>query len=802
MLLATNVLTYHNDNARTGQDLTETTLTPANVNSADFGKLFTCAVDGAVYAQPLYEAGVVVPGQGTHNLVLAATEHDSVYAFDADTPGPPIWHDSFINPAARITSVPDRDLQITDLLPEVGITGTPVIDLKTNTLYLVAFTKQISGDRVSYVQTLHAVDVATGAEKFGSPVVIQASVPGSGTGSSNGIVSFNAFDQKQRAGLLLDHGAVYICWASFHENPPFNGWVIGYNAYTLQQVAVFNDTPDGSEGGIWQGAAAPAADSAGNIYVISGNGTFDANSATFPNQDYGDSVIKLSGGGAGGLTVTDYFTPHNQATLAFHDRDLGSGGPLLLPPQPGTDPNLLVSAGKKGPLYTVNCDNLGGYDPARNNDVQEIPQGGNGLYGDLAYFDGMVYLGENGAPLEAFQVADGLLSSAPVSQTSTIFQYAGATPSISADGDRNGILWAVQQGNQQGVASALVAFSATNLGMELYDSNQAGSRDQLSSAVVFEVPTVADGKVFVGTQSGLAVFGELPHSAPTTPPAPPVSASGIGMFDASTATWYLHSQANAGPPDAGTFVYGAPGWVGVVGDWSGHGATVGVIDPTTATWYLRNENSSGEPDAGAFQYGMPGWIPVVGDWTGSGHTGIGVFDPSTATWYLRNSATPGAPDFVFQYGAPGWLPVTGDWTGKGHSGIAAVDPTTQTWYLRSAVGAGAADVGSFQYGPPGGKPVTGDWTASGRTGIGVVFNGTWEVRNEVGAGAADAGQFGYGQGSWQPVTGVWSAGAPQQSETPLAMLIDQSRSARDRSRRTNTISPADLWLPADPLAGN
>jgi hypothetical protein len=504
------VLTYHNDNARTGQDLAETLLTPANVNAAEFGKLFTDSVDGAVYAQPLYKSGVPVPGQGTLNLVFVATEHDSVYAFNADNVGPPVWHDSFLDPAAGVTTVSDSDLNANSIAPEVGITGTPVIDPTTNTLYVVAFTKEVSGGTTSYIQRLHALDLATGGERFGGPVVIQASVPGSGQGSSGGVVSFDAFHENQRPGLLLDNDIVFIAWASFDDHTPYHGWVIGYNAQTLRQVAVFNTTPDGGLGGIWQSGAAPAADAAGNLYLFTGNGTFDANSATPPNQDFGDTILKLSPGAAG-LTAVDSFTPFNQATLDARDEDLGSGGPLLLPDQPGTSPHVLLAAGKEGKLYLLDRDHLGGFDPSVDHVVQELPQAITSLFATPAYFNGQVYFAGVGDFLKAFTLADGLLSSIPASQTSAAFGYPGATPSISADGASNGIVWVVADNGM----AVLRAYSAANLTVQLYDSNQAGSRDQLGTAVKFAVPSIANGKVYVGTKAGLAVFGLLPPGVPS-----------------------------------------------------------------------------------------------------------------------------------------------------------------------------------------------------------------------------------------------------------------------------------------------
>jgi hypothetical protein len=504
------VLTYHNDPARTGQNLAETILTPADVNVSDFGKLFTDAVDGAVYAQPLYKSGVAVPGQGTLNLVFVATEHDSVYAFNADSAGAPVWQDSFLNPAAGVTSVAGSDLNATTIGPEFGITGTPVIDPAGNTMYVVAFTKEVSGSSVAYVQRLHALDLATGAEKLGGPVIIQASVPGNGQGSNGGVVSFDAFHENQRPALLLDNNLVYIAWASFNDQTPYHGWVIGYNAQTLQRAAVFNTTPDGGLGGIWQSGAGPAVDAAGYLYVITGNGTFDAGSAATPNQDVGDSFVKLSTTG-GGLSLVDYFAPLNQAALEAGDEDLGSGGPLVLPDQPGPNPHLLIGAGKDGKIFLLNRDGLGGFNPSADAVVQELPQAITASFDSPAYFDGQVYYAGVADSLKAFALANGLLSSSPTSQSDAVFGYPGATPSVSANGAAEGIVWVVQGSGP----AVLRAYRAGNLATELYDSNQAGGRDQPGAAVKFSVPTVVNSKVYVGTQSGLAVFGLLPAGTPS-----------------------------------------------------------------------------------------------------------------------------------------------------------------------------------------------------------------------------------------------------------------------------------------------
>ena len=496
-----DVLTYHNDNDRTGQDLDETTLTPANVNASSFGKLFTDPVDGYVYAEPLTTANLAIPGQGTHNVVFVATEHDSVYAFDADHPGAPLWHVSFINPAAGVTTVPaTADYQL-DMYPEVGITGTPVIDPATGTLYVIAETQVAGPSGTHDVDTLHALDITTGAEKFGGPQVIATSVRGKGIGQGpKGVVAFNADDELQRPALLLSKGVVYSAYGSLGDYGPFHGWIIGNSASTLKTVATFNDTPNGSEGGIWMSGGGLAADAAGSIYAQTGNGTFNPKSG-----GYGDSIIKLNHS----LKVTDYFTPSNQAALSAQDKDLGSGGPILAPDQPGKVPHVLVGGGKDGTLFTVNRDKLGHYTTKPNPSVS-VMASGHPVFSVPAYYNGSVYITSVGDVLKQYSLANGALGG-PVSQTTASFGYPGATPAVSADGDTSGIVWALQNSGTRGAPgqSVLHAYDATNVGRELYNSNQAGTRDQSGLAVKFTVPTVSNGKVYVGTQGGLTAYGLL-----------------------------------------------------------------------------------------------------------------------------------------------------------------------------------------------------------------------------------------------------------------------------------------------------
>jgi uncharacterized protein (TIGR03437 family) len=489
-----NVLTYHNDLARTGQNLDETILTPSNVRPGVFGEVFRQPVDGQVYAQPLYMWGLNIPGKGIHNVVLVVTEHDSVYAFDADSDNganaAPLWRVSFINPAIGVTTVPAESLECSVIAPEIGITGTPVIDPATGTLYVVAMTLEHFGQ--TYVQRLHALNVTTGAEMPGSPVEIDASAPGRGDG--NRFVTFTPRWHKQRAGLLLLNGVVYTTWSSHCDSGPYRGWVIGYAADTLQRVAVYTSTPDWEGGSIWQSGAAPAADGDGNIYFVTGNGSFDADRG---GVDLSQSVVKLST--QSGLAVADYFTPFNADVLSGQDLDLGSSGALLLPDLTGTPvhPHLLLTGSKEGRLYVVDRDNMGHFHPESDGQiVQSLPSAAGPMFGTPAYFNSTVYLAARYDAIKAFSLSGGILSEKPVSQSAGPFPDLGSVPSISANGLNNGILWSIDS------SAHLHAYDAANLANELYNGD-AGSY------VKFVTPTIANGKVYAGTQDSLVVFGVL-----------------------------------------------------------------------------------------------------------------------------------------------------------------------------------------------------------------------------------------------------------------------------------------------------
>jgi len=411
---------------------------------------------------------------------------------------------SFINPAAGVTTVPNNDTgECCDITPEIGITGTPVIDPGTGTLYVVAKTKEGTN---SYFHRLHALDIATGAEKFGGPVVIQASVAGTGNGSQNGIVPLDQLHENQRTALLLYNGVVYFGFGSHGDIQPYHGWLLGYNATTLQQVLAYNPTRNGEGGGIWQSGGGLTIDAAGNFYFATGDGTFDADTG---GVDFADSFLKVNASGS----VLDYFTPHDESTLDTNNLDLDAGGMILLPDQPGAHPHLLVSAGKNGSIYLVDRDNMTHFHTSDQNPQTlagifpfGTPLPGN--YSSPVYFNGSVYFGPVADTVQSFRLTNGLLSTSPTSTSPETYPYPGGSLAISANGTSNGILWAVQK---NGTASGVLrAYNAANLTQELYSSAQAGSRDTFGvPAAKFSIPLVVNGKVFVATERSLVVFGLL-----------------------------------------------------------------------------------------------------------------------------------------------------------------------------------------------------------------------------------------------------------------------------------------------------
>ena len=536
----TSVTTYRNNLARSGENLTETILTPANVNQAQFGKIFSRPVDGQLYAQPLYLPSVAIPGKGVHNVVFVATEHDSVYAFDADSftgpNGPPLWQVNLVDTAAGETTAGVADvLNCPTIAPELGITGTPVIDPSTNTLYVVAMTER---DGLIF-HRLHALDVTSGAERPGSPVLIAASVPGTGDralSSSSTSVNFDAYFYKNRAGLLLLNGVVYTGWTSHCDSRTYHGWIIAYDARSLHQVAVFNTTPNGYQGSIWMGGAAPAADAEGNIYAVSGNGRFDADAN---GSDFGDSVIKLSSP-RGSLSST---TSRRSTNWIWTSRISTSvrAARVLLPDLAGSlaHPHLLVSAGKEGRIYLLDRDRMGRFNPEADSQIVQSIAGAIGpVFGGPAYFNGTLYFSPSEDKLKAFSVSGAHIETPPVSQSSQAFDYPGAVPTVSANGSSNGIVWVVEGG----FGGTLHAFDAANLANELYNSQMNTSRDALGSFVKFSVPTIANGRVYVGTGNALVVFGLLNQpsadavmNAASLQPGPVAPGSLIAIFGSNLA---------------------------------------------------------------------------------------------------------------------------------------------------------------------------------------------------------------------------------------------------------------------------
>ncbi len=570
-----NVLTGHNDNGRTGVNTNETILTPTTVNSNGFGRLFTQPVDGPIYAQPLFVSNLPIPSKGTHNAVFVATMHDSVYAFDGDSNlglnGPPLWKTSFNNTNAGVyvpittdaTDSPGQDCH-TFGPGEIGIVGTPVIDLINQTLYVVARTKELlpppsSGTYTQY-HKLHALDLTTGAERPNSPVIVDGVVPGTGSGSVGG---FQHFDQKkhiQRPALLLVNGIVYVSFCSYCDLDIYHGWIMGYDAATLQQVAAFNTTPNAQRGGIWMGGAGLAADANGAVYCVTGNGTFDLGANP---QDFGDSFLRLVQTN-GNLVAWDYFTPFDQGTMDTGDEDLGASGVILLPDSVGSalHPHLMTGSGKTGKMYLVDRDTLGHFNSGSDSQiVQETPfytlqPGTPHFFGAPAYWNGRIYIQGVGEHLKAFAIANGSINTTPVSQNNDIVSVRGATPSISANGTNGGIAWELS-------ITTLRAYNATNLTQKLYDSAinvQEGWADQISSYVKFTVPTPANGKVYVPSGDSLVVFGL--HTINLTRISPMVlrityTAPSFNTFTVQTSQDLSH-WTNLGPGTSagnGTFYY-------------------------------------------------------------------------------------------------------------------------------------------------------------------------------------------------------------------------------------------------------
>src|SRR5262245_60729441 len=554
------ILSGHYDGFLSGANTQESILTPANVNPTNFGNLFNYAIDGYAYAQPLYVPNLTING-GTHNVVFAATEHDSVYAFDADGGGL-LWHRSFIDPANGVTTVPQPDVISGDIVPEIGITGTPVIDGGTNTMYVVVKTKEVVAGIAHYVQRLHALDITTGQDRAVNGVVTHGyttiggpdgvytdttpiAVLGTGAGSDGTTLRFNALRENQRTALQLANGIVYLSWASHGDNGPYHGWVVGYRASDLSLQKLFNTSPNGSASGIWESGGNLGVDAQGNLYFANGNGFAQGGTLGFDPTigSYAETVMKLST--TGQLSVADYFTPTDWQTLDNNDADLGSGGTMLLPDAVGSaaHPHLLVETGKTGRMYLIDRDNMGKNNtPGPDLNLQTVTLGGPGVWGNPAFFldqpgtgapgtgSGLIYYWGTSVPAEAFRVTNGVVSSTPVAQTPFAIGFPGAQPSLSSNGadPNSAIMWALRVDNfgQKGPAE-LMAFKAEDLSQPLFSSIAVGLRDQFGSSVKFTYPIVTNGHVYAGSNGVLSVFGLFPPAA--TAPAAPSNLAGTGL---------------------------------------------------------------------------------------------------------------------------------------------------------------------------------------------------------------------------------------------------------------------------------
>jgi hypothetical protein len=548
-----SVLTYHNDNARIGANTNEMLLTPANVNTNSFGLLMKYEVDGYVYAQPLYFHGLVVPGKGPHNVVFVATANNSVYAFDADNNaganGGLLWHDDL---GGGIDLVNRHEFGgryhnnvFQDMLPRVGIIGTPVIDPASGTLYVDAFTRTEIENGPSFHHIIHALNITDGMERPFGPVEVTASAPGTGIDSIDGIVHFDPRQHIQRPALTLAGGILYVAYGSAADTDPYHGWVIGYNASNLQLLTnhIFNTTPNATreqfgshagEGALWMGGDGLCVDADTNLYFEVANGSFNADPSLGSGVNYGDSFMKLSTTG-NQLAVEDYFTPYNQAEMQAQDADFGSGGPVLLPDEVGSaaHQHLIVGGDKSSHIYLVDRDNMGRYNPADNHRiVQEVFADTGRIFSTPAYFNFQLYYQGIGGVMKAYAISNGFITPTPTSETRTSFSGFGTTPSVSANGKRDAIVWTIQSdGATRGEPAILHAYNATNLAIELFNSSQLPERDNPGNAVKMSVATVADGKVFVGAQSNLAIFGNGNFL-----PGPLISPNGGNFINSVTVT--------------------------------------------------------------------------------------------------------------------------------------------------------------------------------------------------------------------------------------------------------------------------
>ena len=636
----TSILTQHYDNARTGQNTSETILTPTNVSAKTFGKLFTLPVDGYVYAQPLYLPGVTIPGKGVHDVLYVATEHDSLYAFDADSGGTPLWQVSFLINGA--TSIPNGDVSTSDINPEIGITGTPAIDPLTDTLYVVVNTKENG----AYPYRLHAIDVTTGAEKFGGPLLLSASVPGTGDGGTT--VTFNNQWENQRPGLLFNNGYVFVGFASHGDNGPWHGWILAYTVNpatgVLENTGAWNSSPNGKGNGIWAAGSGIAADANGNAYVATGNGDYTTATPAPPPSttvDFGDSVVKVSL--TNGVPVpVDYFTPYNQLSLDDSDTDLGSGGVLVVPDQTGANPHILVVSGKQGRLYVINRDQMTSDGSHYCNGCSSDPEiiqtvnGIGGLWSMPAYWNGNMYVWGNGDNLKAFSLTGGLLSNSPTSQSAESNGFPGATPVISSNGTSNGIVWAVETDAYNSSGPAILrAYDANDVATLLYGSNLTQGRDTLGTAVKFVVPVVTGGKVYVGAQKEVDVFGLTSGESQAAAPvfSQPGGSYGPGLqvsITSPTTTAAIYYTTDGTQPSTGSTLYSGAITVNETVTINAIAAENGFLQSNVSTATYTISSQTAAPDV----------IPAPGTYVSAQSVVLSDTSTNSTIYYTTDGTTP------------------------------------------------------------------------------------------------------------------------------------------------------------------
>jgi len=668
-----SVLTQHNDNARTGQNTSETILNTTNVNANEFGKLFAMPVNGQVYAQPLYVPGVTING-GVHNVVIIATEADSVYAYDADsTSSVLLWKASMVDAAhgagAGEAALNSATTTGCDDMPQVGITSTPVIDPTSKTIYVEA--KSTNG--TNYFHRLHALDLLTGNEKSPGPIVIAGTVSGTGDGMSGGQIAFDNLHQLNRPGLLLMNGTIYIAYASHCDFSPYHGWLFAYDAATFAQKSLYMTTPNGGMGGFWMSGAGIAADASGNIFIASGNGTFDTTNV--PATETGDTILKL-GTANQILTLLDYFTPENQATLDMGDVDVGSGGVLLLPDQPGSFPHILVEAGKEGRIYVVNRDqmttNNSHFCSGCANDSEIIEESGssavgsnpNAMFNIGAYWNNTLYFWGASDVLKSIPIANGLPDFTHLTGSTPSIGFPGAGISISSNGTTagTGILWALNSTQHDSGPAILYAYDATNISSMLYSSTQNATRDTPGTAVKFTVPTISNGKVYVGTSTSVDVYGLLPFisslssasgsvGSPLTITGANFGSSGTITFNGSVAavtSWSATNIATSVPSGAstGNVVVTVNGVVSngmpFTVNNGGSGQCPCTIWPSTATPGTPDVNQSLPVELGVrFTSNSSGFITGVRFFKGVNNTGthVGNLWSSSGTLLARATFT-------------------------------------------------------------------------------------------------------------------------------------------------------------------